>query len=149
MNSPNPNFADDVAASFAQQAIMKTIGARLSLVAAGVVEITLPYREDLTQQDRYLHAGIVTTIADSACGYAAFTLMPPASRVLAVEFKVNLLRPAQGDAFVARAEVIKAGRTLSVVRADVFALTGDHRTLVATMQGTMIRRGPTITSPDH
>ena len=120
---------------------MKLIGAGLSLVEPGVVEITLPYRADLLQQDGYLHAGIITTIADSACGYAAYTLMPAGSNVLSVEFKVNLLRPAQGEAFVARAEIIKAGRTLTVVRADVFALTGDDKVLVATMQGTMIRVG--------
>ncbi len=117
---------------------MKLIGARLSLVEPGVVEITLPYRADLTQQHGYLHAGVVTTIADSACGYAAYSLMPLGSEVLSVEFKVNLLRPAQGARFVARAEVIKAGRTLSVVRADVFAVRDDERDLVATMQGTMI-----------
>lgn len=138
MPPQNPNFADEVAASFAQQQIMTTIGARLSLVGPGVVEITLPFREDLTQQDRYVHAGIVTTIADSACGYAAFTLMPAGSRVLAVEFKVNLLRPAQAAEFVARAEVIKAGKTLTVVRADVFGLDENGRQLVATMQGTMM-----------
>ena len=117
---------------------MKLLGAGLSLVEPGVVEIALPYRADLLQQDGYLHAGIITTIADSACGYAAYTLMPAGSNVLSVEFKVNLLRPAQGEAFVARAEIIKAGRTLTVVRADVFALTGDDKVLVATMQGTMI-----------
>lgn len=138
MELRNPNFASDVAASFAQQAIMKTIGARLSLVEPGVVEIALRYREDLTQQDRYLHAGVVTTIADSACGYAAFTLMPAGSRVLAVEFKVNLLRPARAREFIARAEVIKAGRTLTVVRADVFGIDENGRQLVAMMQGTMM-----------
>ena len=118
---------------------MKLIGARLSLVEPGVVEITLPYRADLLQQNGYLHAGIITTIADSACGYAACTLMPAGSNVLSVEFKLNLLRPAQGEIFVARADVIKPGRTLTVVRADVFAITGDDKVLVATMQGTMIR----------
>ena len=118
---------------------MNLLGARLSLVEAGVVEITLPYRADLAQQHGYLHAGVVTTIADSACGYAAYTLMPAGSEVLSVEFKVNLLRPAQGETFVARAEVIKAGKTLTVVRADVFAIAGNaDRELVATMQGTMI-----------
>ena len=118
---------------------MNLLGARLILAEAGVVEITLPYRVDLTQQHGYLHAGIVTTIADSACGYAAYTLMPAGSEVLSVEFKVNLLRPAQGETFVARAEVIKAGKTLTVVRADVFAITRNaDRELVATMQGTMI-----------
>jgi uncharacterized protein (TIGR00369 family) len=138
MNPTNPNFADDVGNSFAQQSIMNLIGASLSLVEPGVVEITLPYRQDLTQQNGYLHAGIVTTIADSACGYAAFTLMPAGSGVLSVEFKVNLLRPAKGEEFLSRAEVIKAGKTLTVARADVFALTEDNRTLIATMQGTMM-----------
>lgn len=117
---------------------MSLIGASLSLVEPGIVEITLPYRKDLTQQNSYLHAGIVTTIADSACGYAAFTLMPEGSGVLSVEFKVNLLRPAKGETFLSRAEVIKAGKILTVVRADVFALTENNRTLVATMQGTMM-----------
>jgi uncharacterized protein (TIGR00369 family) len=139
MNPLNPSFAVDVAKSFAQQPVMNLIGARLALVEPGIVEITLPYRADLTQQNGYLHAGIVTTIADSACGYAAYTLMPAGSGVLSVEFKVNLMRPAQGDLFVARAEVIKTGRTLTVVRADVFTLGGSaERVLVATMQGTMI-----------
>src|ERR1700741_3114044 len=139
MHAPNPSFAQEVERSFARQSIMKLIGARLSLIEPGVVEITLPYRNDLTQQDGFLHAGVVATIADSACGYAAYSLMPAGSEVLSVEFKVNLLRPAQGESFVARAEVIKAGRTLTVVRADVFriAQSGD-RELVATMQGTMI-----------
>lgn len=138
MNAANPNFSEAVRDSFAQQSIMNLIGARLSLVEPGVVEIALPYRQDLTQQNGYLHAGIVTTIADSACGYAAFTLMPAGAQVLSVEFKVNLLRPAKGETFLSRAEVIKAGKTLTVVRADVFALTENNRTLVATMQGTMM-----------
>lgn len=139
MKPLNPNFAEDVAHNFARQSIMGLIGARLSLVEAGVIEITLPYRTDLTQQHGYLHAGVVTTIADSACGYAAYTLMPAGSEVLSVEFKVNLLRPAQGESFVARAEVIKAGRTLTVVRADVFGINGaGDREMVATMMGTMI-----------
>jgi uncharacterized protein (TIGR00369 family) len=135
----NPDFVDAIEQSFARQPVMKLIGARLGLVAAGVVEIALPFRADLTQQNGYLHAGVVTTIADSACGYAAFSLMPSGSGVLSVEFKVNLVRPARGDSFVARAEVIKTGRTLSVVRADVFAVgANSERELVATMQGTMM-----------
>jgi len=139
MDAPNPSFAQDVERSFARQAIMNLIGAELSLIEPGVIEITLPYRADLTQQRGFLHAGVVTTIADSACGYAAYSLMPAGSEVLSVEFKVNLLRPAQGESFVARAEVIKAGRTLTVVRADVFGIDGNgKRELVATMLGTMI-----------
>ena len=139
MKPLNPSFAADIERSFARQPIMNLIGARLSLVELGVIEITLPYLPHLSQQHRYLHAGVVTTIADSACGYAAYTLMPVGSEVLSVEFKVNLLRPAQGETFVARAEVIKAGRTLTVVRADVFGVNGNaDRELVATMQGTMM-----------
>jgi uncharacterized protein (TIGR00369 family) len=139
MTPRNPNFAEEVRDSFAEQPIMDLIGAELSLVEPGVVEIMLPFRDDLTQQHGYLHAGVVTTIADSACGYAAYSLMPAGSEVLSVEFKVNLLRPAQGATFVARAEVVKAGRTLTVVRADVLGIAenGDQE-LVATMQGTMI-----------
>lgn len=139
MNPLNPSFAEDIERSFVRQPIMNLIGARLSLVEPGVVEITLPYRADLAQQHGYLHAGVVATIADSACGYAAYSLMPAGSEVLSVEFKVNLLRPAQGETFVARAEVIKAGTTLTVVRADVFGITGNgDRELVAMMQGTMM-----------
>jgi uncharacterized protein (TIGR00369 family) len=138
-NEPrNPSFAEEIERSFARQTIMGLIGAGLSRVEPGVVEINLPYRADLAQQHGYLHAGIITTIADSACGYAAYSLMPPKSEVLSVEFKVNLLRPAKGETFLATAEVIKSGRTLTVVRADVVGITGDHRELVATMLGTMM-----------
>ncbi len=139
-HATNPEYADEIRSSFSKQTIMELIGGELMLIEPGVVEIMLPYRPDLTQQHGYVHAGIVTTIADSACGYAAYSLMPPGSDVLAVEFKVNLLRPAKGDKFVARAEVIKPGKTLTVVRADVFAVTNDEQSaLVATMLGTMMR----------
>ena len=139
MKPVNPLFAADVANNFAQQRVMNLIGARLGRVEAGVVEIELPFRADLTQQDGYIHAGVITTVADSAAGYAAYTLMPAGSRVLSIEFKVNLLRPARGELFVARAEVIKAGRTLTAVRADVSGLNAaGERELVATMQGTMM-----------
>src|SRR5262249_28228673 len=134
----NPSFDTEVRDSFARQAVMTTIGAELVSVAPGAVQISLPYRADLTQQNGYLHAGIVTTIADSACGYAAYTLMPPNSAVLSVEFKVNLLRPAKGDEFLAIAEVLKPGRTLTVVRADVFTNPNSERLLVATILGTMM-----------
>ena len=134
----NPNYVDEIKQSFAKQTVMALIGGELTRVEPGVVEISLPYRNDLTQQHGYVHAGIITTIADSACGYAAYTLMPSNSDVLAVEFKVNLMRPAKGETFLARAEVIKSGRTLAVVRADVHAITGAQRELVAIMQGTMM-----------
>ncbi len=147
ISPPNPSFADDVERSFAKQPIMNLIGARLTLVEPGVVQITLPYRADLTQQHGYIHAGIVTTIADSACGYAAFSLMPEGSEVLSVEFKINLLRPARGVTFVARAEVIKSGRTLSVVQADVFNINEEgNRNLSASMQATIMCLRP---SPKH
>ena len=139
MKPLNPSFAADAASNFAQQPVMNLIGARLASVEPGVVEIELPFRADLTQQDGFIHAGVITTVADSAAGYAAYSLMPTGSRVLSIEFKVNLLRPARGELFVARAEVIKAGRTLTVVRADVFATgASSEKELVATMQGTMM-----------
>jgi len=135
----NSSFVSDVESSFAQQTVMSFIGAQLVKVEPGLIEIGLPYRRDLTQQHGYLHAGIVTTIADSACGYAAYTLMPPGSEVLSVEFKVNLLRPAKGTRFLAVAEVLKPGRTLTVVRGDVFSSNElGERELVATMLGTMM-----------
>lgn len=135
----NPAFVDDIKSSFAKQQVMLLIGAELGRIEPGLVTIQLPYRQDLTQQDRYLHAGIVTTLMDSACGYAAYSLMPTGSEVLSVEFKVNLLRPAKGETFFAEGEVIKPGKTLTVVRGNVYSLTGDGKQLVATMQGTMIR----------
>jgi uncharacterized protein (TIGR00369 family) len=138
-NPANQSFITQVETSFAKQAVMTLVGARLTRVEPGLIEISLPFRPDLTQQNGYLHAGIVTTIADSACGYAAYTLMPEGSSVLSVEFKVNLLRPAKGSGFVAVAEVLKPGRTLTVVRSDVFAIDDrGTRELVATMLGTMM-----------
>jgi uncharacterized protein (TIGR00369 family) len=135
----NPRFAEDIKRSFANQSIMALIGAELNLLEPGIVEITLPYRTNLGQQNGYLHAGIVTTIADSAAGYAAYSLMSAGAEVLSVEFKVNLLRPAQGKSFLARAEVIKPGRTLTVARADVFGIAESGALeLVATMLATII-----------
>jgi uncharacterized protein (TIGR00369 family) len=117
---------------------MRTLGARLTRVAPGETEVTLPFREDLTQQHGFLHAGIVTTIADSACGYAAFSLMPPDAAVLTVEYKVSLLAPARGDALVARGRVIRAGRTLTVCVGEVVALSDGAEKAVATMLATMM-----------
>ena len=132
----DPNFEVRVRENFEQQHVMTLLGATLSSVEPGVVVIDLPFREDLTQQDGFIHAGIVTTILDSACGYAAYTLMPAASTVLSVEFKVNLLAPASGRTLSAHAEVRRAGRTLTVCSADAFA---DGK-LCATMLATMICR---------
>ena len=116
---------------------MKLMGAELAKVVPGEVEILLSYRDDLTQQHGFLHAGVITTIADSACGYAAFSLMAPGSSVLTIEFKVNLLAPAQGKSFRARGAVVKAGRTITVCSGDVFALA-DEPVLVATMTATVM-----------
>ena len=134
------DFERRVRESFARQQVMQLIGASLKRVEPGAVDILLPYRQDLTQQNDYIHAGILTTVADSACGYAAYTLMPAGSEVLSVEFKVNLLRPAEGEIFMAEAKVLKAGKTLTVTRCDVYGRTGEETKLVATMLATMIRR---------
>ena len=133
---PEQNFKDRVRESFAQQQVMRLIGARLAVVEPGVIEIELPFREDLTQQDGFIHAGIITTILDSACGYAAYSLMPEGSSVLSVEFKINLLAPAKADIIKVRAEVKRAGKTLTVCTADAFA----SEKVCATMLATMIRR---------
>jgi uncharacterized protein (TIGR00369 family) len=128
-----------VRASFEKQAFMALLGASLSRVAPGEVDIELPWRSDLVQQHGYLHAGVTSAIADSACGYAALSLMPPDVAVLSVEYKVNLLAPAKGVHFQALGRVIRSGRTISVVRGDVRALDdqGESR-VVLTLLGTMI-----------
>jgi len=127
-----------VRASFARQRVMETIGAELSRVEPGEVDIEIRFREDLTQQHGYLHAGIVAAVVDSACGYAALSLAPPGAEVLSIEFKLNLLSPAAGESFVARARVKRAGRNVTVCAGDLFALKGDSEKLVATMLATMM-----------
>ncbi|HET7464786.1 MAG TPA: PaaI family thioesterase [Longimicrobium sp.] len=139
--TPPDDEATRVRASFARQTAMHTLGIEIAHVAPGEVDLRMPYRADLAQQHGYLHAGMVATLADTASGYAAYTLMPPGADVVSVEFKLNLLAPALGDAFVARARVKKSGRTLSVVTADVFALRDESERLVATMQATMMALG--------
>jgi uncharacterized protein (TIGR00369 family) len=129
-----------VAANFARQPAMELIGAQLTVLEPGRVEVSFPFKAGLTQQDGFIHAGIIATAADSACGYAALSSMPAGSEVLSVEFKLNLLRPAAGERFVARAQVLKPGKTLTAVRADVFAVMGVQERLIAAMQATMIRR---------
>jgi uncharacterized protein (TIGR00369 family) len=129
-------FERRVRDDFARQAFMTLIGASLVRVGEGEVEIALPFRGDLVQQNGVLHAGVLAAIADSACGYAALSLMPEESNVLSVEFKINLLAPAAGERFIARARVLRPGKTLTVTTADVLA----DAKLVATMLATMIRR---------
>ena len=118
---------------------MDTIGADLLRVAPGAVDVALPYRDDLTQQHGYLHAAVVTAIVDTACGYAALSLLPADSDVLSIEFKVNFLAPARGCRFVARGRVVKPGRRITVCTGDVFAEPegGGEEQLVATMLATM------------
>lgn len=134
----DPDFEARVRTSFARQQVMRTVGAALTKVAPGAVEIELPYREDLTQQHGFLHAGIVTTIVDSACGYAAFSLMPADAAVLTIEYKVNFVAPAAGERMIARGRVVKPGRTATVCAGDVFAVVDGQERLVATMLATMI-----------
>jgi uncharacterized protein (TIGR00369 family) len=134
----DPDFETRVRLSFGEQRAMATIGASLGIIEPGAVDIVLPFREDLTQQDGFIHAGIIAAIADSACGYAAHSLMPVAARVLSIEFKLNLLSPAVGERLEARGRVLRAGKTITVCRADVSAVTEDNEKLVATMMGTMM-----------
>jgi len=138
MDAQNPDFERLVRESFEKQQIMRTLGARLTRIEPGEVDIELPYRDALTQQHGFLHAGVVTTVLDSTCGYAAFSLMPPGAGVLSVEFKVNLLAPAKGDVLIARGRVLRAGRTISVCQADGVMRTGDHETSIATMLATIM-----------
>jgi len=135
----DPDFVGRTRASFARQRFMAELGATMGRVEPGYVEIVMPYDERFTQQHGYMHGVALTAIADSAAGYAAFTLMDAGDSPLSVEYKVNLLRPGAGVSFIARATVIKAGRTLTVVRADVSALREDGTEVLAqTMLQTMI-----------
>jgi uncharacterized protein (TIGR00369 family) len=134
----DPAFDARVRESYARQRMLHTMGATLERVAPGEVDIRLPFRPELSQQHGFFHAGAITTVVDTACGYAALTLMPPGAAVLSVEFKVNLLAPGKGEAVVARARVVKAGRTLTVVTGDVFAQSRGEERLVATMTATMM-----------
>ncbi len=134
----NPDWARVVRESFARQSYMSLIGARLAEVLPGRVSLELPFRDDLCQQRGFLHGGVTTAIADSAAGYAAFTLMPPGSSPLTVELKINLLAPAVGERFLATANVVRSGRTLSTVEADVFAEAKGTRKPIAKMLATLI-----------
>lgn len=144
----DPAYEQRVRDSFARQRVMETMGATLLRVAPGEVEIALPFREELTQQHGFLHAGVVTAIVDSACGYAALSLMPPDAGVLTIEFKLNLLAPAAGARMIARGRVTKPGRTITVCAGDVFALPAGEPSgpdgavgpekLVATMLATIM-----------
>lgn len=134
----DPEVEHRVRSSFARQQGMTTIGAKLTTMGAGEVEIVLPFAAALTQQHGFIHAGIIAMIADTACGYAALSLMPTDVAVLTTEFKVNLLTPAKGDHLVASGRVVRPGRTLMVCLADVFAEDGGNRKHVALMTASMM-----------
>ena len=136
---PDPAFESRVRSSFDLQQLMKTINAKLIKVSPGEVHIEIPFQQELTQQNGFIHAGIITSIADSACGYAAYSLMTATSGVLTVEYKINLLSPAIGERFLAIGRVKKPGRTLTVCEGDVFAHAKGEEKLVATMLATMMR----------
>ena len=135
-----PDITNRVRDNFAQQQFMRTLGATLLSVNPGAVEITVPFRADLTQQNGFLHAGVITSILDSACGYAALSVAPEDANVLSVEFKVNLLSPAVGEKVIARAQVKRAGKLLTVSTADAFAIKDNQEKLVATMVATIVNQ---------
>ena len=134
----DPDFKSRITQSFSEQKVMQTLNASLRAVEAGRVEIELPYQRELTQQDGFIHAGISATIMDSACGYAAFTLMPAEARILTIEFKINLLAPAAGEYFRAIGKVRKPGRSVFVAEAEFYAHLDGNDRLVATMTGTLM-----------
>jgi uncharacterized protein (TIGR00369 family) len=145
MNAPaDPNFAVRIRASFGRQKAMSLIGASLTLVEPGQVEVALPYRDDLTQQKGFIHGGIIGMIADTACGYAAYSLMPADCSLVTVEYKINILAPARAS-LAARGEVLRAGRTLTVTRGEVYSEDGKH---VASMQQTLMMLPGTPDTPE-
>lgn len=134
----DPNYRVRVESSFARQKAMTTLGMKLARVDPGEIELMFPYQEELTQQHGFIHAGILATALDSACGYAAFSLMPPQAAVLTIEFKTNLLAPGQGDYFLVVGRVVKPGRTITVCQAEAFACRQSESKLVASMTATLM-----------
>jgi uncharacterized protein (TIGR00369 family) len=134
----NPDWESRVRESFARQSFMRLIGAGIVELAPGRCTLALPARDDLCQQRGFLHGGVTAAIADNACGYAAYTLMPPGSTPLTVEFKINLLAPAVGERFIATGTVLKPGRTLTIVEAEVRAERNGAQTAVARMLATLM-----------
>lgn len=137
-DAENANYEERIRSSFAKQGLMATLGASLTNISPGMVEIVLQPSHGISQQHGFVHAGALTSIADAAAGYAALSLMPPGTGVLSTEFKINLLAPAFGDRIIARGRVVKAGRTLTVAQTDVFAERGGEEKLVALLTATMM-----------
>ena len=138
------SIQDRIAASFASQGLMATIGAKLASVQDGEVHIAMPFSRQLSQQHGFVHAGVITSLVDSACGYAALTKAPPGFEVLTAEFKVNFMRPASGERFLAIGRVQNAGKLLSVCTGEVREFDGPGETykVIALMQATMVNVGP-------
>ncbi len=134
----DPDFEARVRDSFSRQSFMATIGAEITRVAPGEVDMAVPYRADLCQQHGLFHGGLIGTVADNACGYAAYSLMPARNSVLTVEYKLNLMSPAQGDVLVSRGRVVRPGSRITVCQAEVFAVNGTQEKLCATALGTFI-----------
>lgn len=134
----DPGYAERVRESFGLQQAMGLIGAELVVVEPGYTEIHLPFKAGISQQHGFIHGGVVGMIADSAAGYAANTLTPADTSVLTVEYKLNLVAPADGERLVARGEVVKPGRTLIITKAEVFAIRDERWTLCALMQQTIM-----------
>ncbi|MES2759210.1 MAG: PaaI family thioesterase [Pseudomonadota bacterium] len=132
------NIQERIALSFNSQGLMATLGAQLVSVADGEVHIELPFSGHIAQQHGYVHAGAITTVVDNACGYAALTRSPPGCEVVTAEFKVNFMRPAIGERFLAVGRVLSAGKLLTVCSGEVRALTGSEWKVVAVMQATIV-----------
>lgn len=134
----NPAWEERSREIFARQSFMRMIGARIAALEPGICDVALAYRDDLCQQNVYLHGGVITSIADTSCGIAASTLMPESAGVLSVEFKYNMMAPAAGEHFVARGRVVRPGRTLTVVESSVCAIKGGVEHEIGRMLATMM-----------
>ena len=137
-HAADPNFAHRVRDSFSRQSAMALIRANLAHIGSGCVEIHVPHWPGIEQQHGFVHGGVVGMIADSSAGYAAMTLVPASASVLTVEYKLNLVAPADGEKLVARGQVVRPGRTLVITRAEVFAIKDGKETLCALMQQTIM-----------
>ncbi len=137
-DAASDDYEKRIRSSFAKQGLMSTLGATLDKVLPGFVEIALRPRPGISQQHGFVHAGALSAIADSAAGYAALSLMPPGTGVLSAEYKINFVAPAVGDRIVARGRIVKAGRTLTLAQAEVFAESGGQEKLIALLTATMV-----------
>jgi uncharacterized protein (TIGR00369 family) len=140
----DPNFENRIRESFARQSAMQTLGIRMERVAPGEVDLAMPHSKTFTQQHGFMHAGAITTALDTACGYAALSVMPVSADVLTIEFKTNLLAPARAVSYAVRARVVKAGRTIVVCEGQAFGVDEAGETLVATMSATMMTLLPRV-----